>query len=1027
MNEELNLFYPINRMKYINMTGLQLFLHYKRQNIENDYLLNKDILICLNFHFMKGFIIWIFLGILILGTAYGQENMDSVDFNKWAYKELDSLVMIPYSKGDYKEALFYMQYGAKKAEIELGKMHRMYEKYIGNVAVLSFYLGDYKQAEEFYLEQLDIVKKVFGENHKNYANTANNLGSLYTELNRYEESEYYLLIAKRVWKITLGIYDPLYATSLNNLAELYKNQGYYEKAEPLFKSALSIRKGKYGDKHSLYASSLNSLGGLYDAMGIYNEAESLYLKAKTIWKETLGETHPNYSMVLNNLADVYQVLKKYEQAEKLYMQASKIKKEKFGEQSLQYSCTLNNLAVLYQRMELYEKAKPLLAKALEIDSIVVGVFSPTYASTLSNLAVLYQRLKNYKKAEKFYQKALEIKKEVLGQKHISYINLLASLANLYQNIKKYEQAGKLNSEIKDLTMNLLDVNYDNLNEKKQFQFLATMQRNFEGLHRMVVTFPSDTKRVKEIQEVYLKIKGLSLSRANTIRELVQSTNGSLLNEIYNNWQYTRYQIGKATTLSIQSRQEKKIDLDSLLQKGYEQEQELAKQSKVIEKQLKYAAQKFTFEDLKNKLSSHEVCIDILHFPCYKNDGGEIDSIVYYALLTNSTDDAPKCIKLGIEKRFKNILKFQVSLKGISYVSDTELSSELYQVLWAPLLPYLDGIKTIHLSASGVLHKVAFGALKVDSSKEVYLVDQYNLHYYGTLRDFIFSKKKKIIQQDKNIVLFGGANFSLDSSSLVKFVDSSNLKNENLPTDESPQSLAIEGVDSSRGKDFVNLKGSLKEVEQIHKLFEQKKWVVQTFSKDKALEGKLKIHSGKNAPSILHIATHGYFFSKPKQSVYYRKAKRLRERLKYHPNPLFRSGLAFSGANYAWNGGVPIQGLDDGILMAYEVAGLDLYNTQLVVLSACETGKGDIDNNEGVLGLQRAFKTAGVDQLIISLWKVNDIATSLLMEAFYRNYLKGQSTSEALKNAQNYLQKYKNKEGDLIYSKPYFWAGFILIE
>lgn len=977
---------------------------------------------------MKNFIAGMFLGMLALGTTYAQENMDSVGFDKWTYKELDSLVTISNNKGSYKDAFKYVEYSAKKIKIEFGEQHPMYERCITNSAAFLQLMGEYKAAELKYQKAINLNCTILNNSKEDYVTTTQGLAVLYVKMGRYEEAKTLFIEVLTIRENILGKVGKVdYAGSLSDLGLVYEQLGMYEDAESCYLSALKITKEFSSSLSWDYANVLTKLGGFYTKIGQYKKAEKLLLQSIEITKKEYGVTHPRYIHPLSNLGNVYEKMKEYKKIESIRLEAIKLWKSNFGTMHPNYAMSLANLAKVYHAFTKdYAKAENFYLEAIDILNEKLGKEHPTSNTILNNLAGLYMRMKRYDEAKALFIKIKEARHILFGKFHPEYITTISSLGVLELENKNYKDAELFLVEASSKICLFIRENYKFLTEENQFLFLAKNRNSFFNLYQLATKFPSP-KTLQQIQNIHLSIKGLSLSRTNTIREFIKTTNDSLLNETYNNWQYTHHQIAKATTLSIKERQKQKIDLDSLLQQSNEQERQLARQSKVIEQQLKYVTEEITFNDLKNKLSSHEVCIDILHFPFYKNDGDEIDSIVYYALLTNSIDDAPKFIKLGIEKKIKDILKLQVSSKRISYVSDAELSSKLYQILWTPLLPYLEEVKTIHLSVSGVLHKVAFGALKGNSNKEVYLVDQYNLHYYGTLRDFIFTKDKKTAREYESIVLFGGADFNLDSSSLVKFADSMFLENENFHFDQPNQGGAVEDQDSSRGKDFNNLKGSLKEVEQIHTLFEQKEWSVQTFSKDKALEGVLKKHSGKKAPSILHIATHGYFFSKPKQSVYYGKAKQLRDRLRYHPNPLFRSGLAFSGVNYVWNGGIPIQGLDDGVLTAYEVTELDLYNTQLVVLSACETGKGDIDNNEGVLGLQRAFKTAGVDQLIISLWKVDDIATSLLMEEFYRNYLKGQSTSNALNNAQNYLRHYSNKEGDLIYSIPYFWAGFILIE
>ena len=136
--------------------------------------------------------------------------------------------------------------------------------------------------------------------------------------------------------------------------------------------------------------------------------------------------------------------------------------------------------------------------------------------------------------------------------------------------------------------------------------------------------------------------------------------------------------------------------------------------------------------------------------------------------------------------------------------------------------------------------------------------------------------------------------------------------------------------------------------------------------------------------------------------------------------MFRSGLVLAGGNNAWRGEALVPGKEDGILTAYAVAQMDLSNTDLAVLSACETALGDLRGNEGVFGLQRAFKMAGVKQLIISLWPVPDVETTAVMTLFYHNWLIGQSTREALRNTQLQIRKKYPQ-------KPYYWAGFVLVE
>ena len=393
--------------------------------------------------------------------------------------------------------------------------------------------------------------------------------------------------------------------------------------------------------------------------------------------------------------------------------------------------------------------------------------------------------------------------------------------------------------------------------------------------------------------------------------------------------------------------------------------------------------------------------------------------MYAALISRSASLSPQLVSLSDSKKINKLLKARIRKDGSNYIANPFLSHQLYKLIWEPLKPHLEGINTIYLSPSGLLHRVAFGALQVDKTKDVKLLEQYEIAYFGNLRDLILKKERQIIK--KKIVLIGGAQFDLDSLSLV---DLAKKEKGTYFKEKEKDRMFSEGLgrsimdDSTRTIiEFNDLPGTLEEVKAIGRLFEKEKWNTKMLLRENALEGHIKALHGKHAPNILHIATHGYFFS-PFKRKYLISKNTMRDRIKYANNPLLRSGLVFTGSNHVWKGGQTIAGIDDGILTALEISNMDLSNTFLVVLSACETGLGDIYNGEGVFGLQRAFKSAGVKNMIISLWKVPDKETSILMEYFYQNYLKGLSPRIALQQAQLKM----NTE-----YPAYYWAGFILIE
>ncbi|MBK9191421.1 MAG: CHAT domain-containing protein [Crocinitomicaceae bacterium] len=358
---------------------------------------------------------------------------------------------------------------------------------------------------------------------------------------------------------------------------------------------------------------------------------------------------------------------------------------------------------------------------------------------------------------------------------------------------------------------------------------------------------------------------------------------------------------------------------------------------------------------------------------------------------------PLVVSLCSESEILNLLqqstgnnqKMVESIYGLK----RKLSVKLYQLIWEPLEPALKGVKSVYYAPSGILHKISFSALGI--REDVLLCEKYNLNQLsGTtaLRD----RKPAEFSESDSFFMMGGVNYTISDSAY---------------------------------KIWEYLPGSLAETQQIHELLKNEKLEVKYCSSDLATETILK-EEIENF-SFVHIATHGFFFPDPESidasivpETEQNKELSFRGRTNYadwsfinNKNPLMRSGLVLAGANEVWSRN-PLEAGEDGILTALEVASLDCRNTNLVVLSACETGLGDIVGSEGVYGLQRAFKIAGTRFIIMSLWQVPDLETAEFMINFYRNLLSVKDIRLAFnKTRQLMSQKYD----------PYYWAAFVLIE
>ncbi|MGH2563612.1 MAG: CHAT domain-containing protein, partial [Ginsengibacter sp.] len=427
-----------------------------------------------------------------------------------------------------------------------------------------------------------------------------------------------------------------------------------------------------------------------------------------------------------------------------------------------------------------------------------------------------------------------------------------------------------------------------------------------------------------------------------------------------------------------------------------------------------AQNNITWKNIQQNLKPNEAAIEFVDFNFY-NGKRYTDSTYYIALLLRKDKPEPQLIKLFEKKQLDSILlnkgndENEIITNFYGYPKNT-LEKSLYDIIWKPIEKSLTGITKIYFAPSGNLHKLAFAALPIGNNKV--LSDKYQLVELNTTAS-VTNQVPFFIDTTDNIQLFGGVQYDADSTELKQVVNLYASNKDNLASRSVPDDL-------DRGGTFNYLPGTQTEIESIKQQSAAANNHVKILSGIDATEESFKALNGNASPAVIHIATHGFFFPDPKENKDKAVAKfeTSGKVFKQSDNPLFRSGLAFAGANYEWTG-KPIKGIEDGILTAYEVSNMYLPNTKLVVLSACETALGDIEGSEGVYGLQRAFKIAGVKNLVMSLWKVPDRATAEFMQIFYKNLFSKQSLSDAFYHAQTTM---KNKYRD----DPYKWAAWVLI-
>ena len=854
----------------------------------------------------------------------------------------------------------------------------------------------------------------------------------YTGLAAYEQDNYQEAISwfeqcKEAYERHQKQDNDDYLDCLNYLGYSYNgfsvscyNIGDYSKAVEYGIQASEILRSVLGEQHPDYATSLNNLAGYYANLGDYAKAVEVGTQAMEIRRSVLGERHPDYASSLNNLATYYSRLGDYAKAVEVGKQAMEIHRSVLGERHPDYAMSQNNLAFYYSSLGDYAKAVEVGTQAMEIYRSVLGERHPDYAMSLSNLATYYSDLGDYAKAVEYGIQALEIRRSVLGDQHPDYANSLHNLTFYFSDFGDYSNTLKYYSQ---------NISILQSNTLQQFAGLTTTQRSllwakvsyaFTDIYPSFAYLSHATTAPDLYDKSALFAKGLLLSTEIEMNRLIQESGDEEALRMFEELQLNRLQLQKLYETPIA---ERRIDTDSLAKVVDRQEQALVKRSAVYGDFTRKL--RTTWQGVQQSLRSDEIAVEFLSF-----NVNNTDSTMVAALTLRKDDKEPKFIPL-----FE--LRQLLSVSDPSYYHCPELTD----LVWKPLQQELKGVKRIYFSPAGALHNIGieyapgmeeYEMYRLSTTREV--IDSHNTHpgppegwESATTPDPSFPKEGKRVTS--TATLFGGIDY--DTLPVSNTPSLGGGQGEVLEQGEVSISLHRSLIDSLsvRGMTATYLPATLEEVQAIKASFDTKRQPATLSTGKEATETAVKVLSA-HSPRILHIATHGFYLTEDRANY-----ARSRERLAFlgqddrhgaagaEDKALTRSGLLMAGANATLRGKDIPMDADDGVLTAQEISRLDLRGLDLVVLSACKTGNGDINQGEGVFGLQRGFKKAGAQTLVMSLWEVADDATQILMTAFYDNMLQGQSKRDAFHNAQRILRTAENGR----YDKPQFWAAFILLD
>jgi tetratricopeptide (TPR) repeat protein len=910
--------------------------------------------------------------------ALGEEHPDFA-------ASLRCLARLHDATGNYLAAVDLYRRAGDILGSALGEEHPYFVTNLGDLALTYRSMGNYAAAEPLLLEALEKTRRALGEGHPDFATSLSNLGWLYESMGKQAAAEPLLRRALEIRRKALGEMHADFATSLYSVAALCDSRGDYVAAEPLYRQALEIWRNSLGGHHPNIAASLGRRADLYRRMGNYGAAEHLNRQALEIEREIFGEEHHRFACALSTLGILYELTGNYGAAEPLLRQALEISRKTRGETHPDFAVSLTNLGLLCRLMGKYVEAEPLHRQAMEILRTALGAEHPAFANSLVHLAEFYRSMGNYAEAEPLNKQALEIYRKVMGENHLDFAVGLNSLAMVYAATGRENEALALMLHAATIEDKMIGQVFSIASESQRMAYIDSIQRNLDSLLSLISDYlPGNTEAVQAGFDLVLRHKAIGAEALAAQRDAVLGGKYPGLEPALRELTTLRMQIAQKTLAGpgVDGVEVHRNQLAEWTNRRERLEADLARQIPEMN-----AAMKLRTTDrhaVALALPERTVLVEFVRFavldfkavPCRGEPKWKPARFLAFAMRAGEPDIV-HMIDLGEADAIdKMIATFRAGITGEAenHGSQDTQSCEtlltnpnqvvtLRETLFDPLLTALGGHKRVLIAPDGDLSRLPFEVLPARDGGR--LIDEYHISYLGTGRDALRFREATSGRPSAPLVLadpdldLGRKELSAASSGRsqidlsapkVKAGLWSGLFARQRVAQASPSAQPVRSATpvgrKSRDLDprtlhFESLPGTRVEGEQVAEMLGVRPWLGEA-----ALEAPLK---ACKSPRILHLATHGFFLrdqkrdrnEEPSETIDVpgdEPGRMLGARLE---NPMLRSGLILAGFNTWCRGEALPPEAEDGLLTAEDVSGLNLLDTDLVVLSACETGLGEV--------------------------------------------------------------------------------------
>ncbi len=884
--------------------------------------------------------------------------------------------------GQYKEGLDSLKKVVVLSDMKTGDIETR-QKTLLSIARLNKLFGEYDKSQSLTNKAFKLNKKSnYDQDILLQSETAEQLADLFIQTGNYSQAEKTLKKSLASISAVLGDYSPRLIPIYFGYTRFNLITGNYNQSDGYLTKANKVIDSVFGGGSLIKAESYLLSGDYFMMISDFKRAEDAYLKADNIQRLKLGKKHLKRAETILRLASLYgkQEGSKAADFDKLYKEALDIVKTDIGTANPLYAETEQRYAEFLIATNAYDQADKLLEEADKFWISKLGNEN-RYTAEINLLRgnIAYAKSK-YEEAEKKYGKAKTMYASLFDDKHPDYIESVGKLARVYYMKNQQDKALEAMDEIIPKYLRFSRETFPSLSFRQKTKFWNNLKEEFEFYASIALQQPkgANLKYTGKVYNNVLSTKALLLSSNIKLLDKILHSNDSILIALYNEWVSEKeYQISMLS-FSKKQLQEQGIDLEQIQSNVERLEKEMSQRSELFFKdKLSY---RVMWEDVRSKLQPNEYAIEIIRFRQFNKVF--TDSVIYAALIIDpTTKDNPDLVLLPNGKQMeKRYLKYYRNTATLN--APDEFS---YDVYWQPIKNKIPDGALVYLSCDKVYNEINLEMLPKKGT-ETYVIDQNQIVLLTNTKDLLMmesvnvNSKKKTKDSKKSV----NTNAYVFCGSPL-FYTNSKISKKNIP----------------------DLPGAEKEIVGLNNLLVSADKSTLLLTQTNVTEDTIK---SLRSPKVLHIATHGYF----KEST-----KGVNED-DIASSSMLNSGLMLLGSgDIVDNPDNKYVNQKQGILTAYEAMDLPLENTDIVVLSACETGRGETEVGEGVYGLQRAFLIAGARSIVISLFKVNDEVTQQLMLSFYQKWLKTGDKRLAFSEAKKEIkQQYKN---------PLYWGAFLMIE